>query len=417
MFIIDYIKRSFFPFYKLEKTKKVLKILNQGEKNKRQAMFVGGCVRKHLTMKEVDDIDIATIFTPEQIIKKFENTNVQVKKTGFEHGTLTLILDGQTFEITTLREDVSTDGRHANVSFTDDWKKDSERRDFTINAIYLDQRGKIFDPQSGFEDLKNKKIKFIGDPNQRIKEDYLRILRFIRFSIQYKNFNLSSDIQKAIEINLSGITKLSRERIYSELEKIIKLENFEDIFKSEFLLNIFKLIFPEFKYIDRVKNFQKIRKIGKLLLEQDIILSSILIDQTNNWQYFSHKYNISNDLKNNLSFYSETLKEIYQNKDFFKKDLKKNIFYHGKKKIKSLFLIFILVEGKISKSKLNNLFLEIDKILIPILPINGKNLLEKGVKEGKMVGEILKKAEKKWIDNNFKLNDEELNNILKKYLV
>ena len=128
-------------------------------------MFVGGCVRKYILNEKIDDIDIATTLTPNEIIERFENSDVKVKKTGVEHGTLTLIVEDQKFEITTLRKDISTDGRHANVEFTEDWKEDSSRRDFTINAIYLDQNGKIFDPMSGVKDLKNNKIKFIGDPN------------------------------------------------------------------------------------------------------------------------------------------------------------------------------------------------------------------------------------------------------------
>jgi poly(A) polymerase len=235
MFLIENIKRAFFPFYKAEKTKKIFKILNKDKK--KQAMFVGGCVRKYLTNDNVDDIDIATTLTPEEIIAKFSNSDFEIKKTGIEHGTLTLVINKKAFEITTLREDVSTDGRHAKISFTEDWKKDSERRDFTINAIYLDEFGNVYDPQFGVKDLKNKKIRFIGDPNKRIREDYLRILRYIRFSIQYKNYEHDDETSKAIKVNLDGIAKLSKERIYLELKKIIKLKNFSDILKSKFLLS------------------------------------------------------------------------------------------------------------------------------------------------------------------------------------
>ncbi len=246
MFLIQKIKRSFFPFYKSPKTKKIFHILNA--ENKKQAMFVGGCVRKYMLNEKIDDIDIATTLTPDEVIKKFENSDVKVKKTGIEHGTLTLVFEDQKFEITTLRHDISTDGRHANIEFTENWREDSERRDFTINAIYLDQKGKVFDPQLGLEDLKKNKVKFIGNPNTRIKEDYLRILRFLRFSIQYRSFDISDQTQKAIKLNLNGITKLSKERLYGELEKIIQLKNFYDLFKNKFLFDIFKLIFPYFIY-------------------------------------------------------------------------------------------------------------------------------------------------------------------------
>ena len=152
------LKKLLFPFYKSKNIKQIFKILNEGHE-KPQAMFVGGCVRKYLLNQKIDDIDIATVLQPEEIIKKFEKTNVKVKKTGIEHGTLTLVLEKQHFEITTLRKDVSTDGRHASVVFTNDWEEDSQRRDFTFNAIYMSVKGKIFDPHLGVHDLKNKIVK------------------------------------------------------------------------------------------------------------------------------------------------------------------------------------------------------------------------------------------------------------------
>ncbi len=412
MFLIEKIKRSFFPFYRSPKAKKIFSILDS--KNKKQAMFVGGCVRKHMLNEKIDDIDIATTLTPDEIIKKFENSSVKVKKTGIEHGTLTLVFEGQKFEITTLRQDVSTDGRHANVEFTENWKEDSERRDFTINAIYLDQKGKIFDPQLGLEDLKNNKVKFIGDPDKRIKEDYLRILRFLRFSIQYRNFDINDQIQKAIKLNLNGITSLSKERIYSELEKIIKLKNFYDLFKNKFLLDIFKLIFPEFIYLDRVKKFEKLFSVKDMEIDKDIIFASMLLDFSNNHEYFFHKYNVSNEIKNNLNLYSRLLKEIKSNEDFFLKDLKKNVFFYGKEQMKKIFLIYNIVNKKTLSSKAKETLLKISHTLIPKFPVTGNDLLKQGVESGRKIGEILKKIEKKWIENNFEINDEEIKALVKR---
>ena len=412
MFLIENIKRAFFPFYKAEKTKKIFKILNKDKK--KQAMFVGGCVRKYLTKDNVDDIDIATTLTPEEIIAKFSNSDFEIKKTGIEHGTLTLVINKQAFEVTTLREDVSTDGRHAKISFTEDWKKDSERRDFTINAIYLDEFGNVYDPQFGVKDLKNKKIRFIGDPNKRIKEDYLRILRYIRFSIQYKNYDHDDETSKAIKINLDGITKLSKERIYSELKKIIKLKNFSDILKSKFLLDIFKLIFPEIKYLERIKDLSKLYSSKTIKLDQDIIFSAILLDSSNNHEYFSHKYNVSNETKINLNLYAKLLKEIDSNKNFFRKDLRKNIFYHGREKIKTIFLIHNIINRKIITSKIFDFFKGVDEISIPKFPINGNYLLNHGIKSGKKIGELIKKFENQWIENDFNLDDEEIKTLIKK---
>ena len=183
---IKKIRRNLFPFYKNKELKFVFKTLHQGFSNDIVvARFVGGCVRKYLTADLIDDIDIATTLTADEIKERFKNTNFKVIDTGVKHGTVTLVSDQFKLELTTLRKDVETDGRHAEVQYINDWQLDSERRDFTINAIYLDINGKIFDPQKGTVDLKNNNIKFIGDPQKRIEEDYLRIIRFIRFKIMY----------------------------------------------------------------------------------------------------------------------------------------------------------------------------------------------------------------------------------------
>ena len=412
MFLIEKIKKTFLPFYRLSETKKILNILNSN--SKKRAMFVGGCVRKYLSNEKIDDIDIATTLTPSEVISYFQNTEIQVKKTGIEHGTLTLILNNQKFEITTLREDISTDGRHANIKFSDNWEEDSNRRDFTINAIYLDQKGKVFDPHLGVNDLKNKKVKFIGDPNIRIKEDYLRILRFLRFSIEYKSFEINEQTQQAIKLNLDGITRLSKERVFSELEKIVKLKNFDDIIKSKFLLSIFNLIFPEIKYLDRIKRLKNLSTKYKVQIKKNIIFSILLLDSSNNHEYFFHKYNVSNTTKNEINLFFKALKDIKSNKEFFLKNLKKNIFKYGKDNLKNLLLIESSISKKNNNSRIESIFEEINNTNIPKFPLTGNDLINKGIKEGKKVGEILDRIEKKWIENDFKIKEEEIKILIQK---
>ena len=169
---IKKIKRNLFPFYKNKEIQYVFNKLQEGfPTDTIVARFVGGCVRKHLSNDEIDDIDIATILSSDEIKEKLKNTNLKVFETGLKHGTVTLVSEKLKLEITTLRKDLETDGRHAKVEYIDNWQVDSERRDFTINAIYLDINGKIFDPQGGKIDLKNNNVKFIGDPQKRIEEE------------------------------------------------------------------------------------------------------------------------------------------------------------------------------------------------------------------------------------------------------
>ena len=141
--------------------------------------------------------------------------------TGIEHGTITARIEEKNFEITSLRKDVSTDGRRAVVEFTDDWAEDAIRRDFTINSIYSDKEGNLFDPNEGVKDLKNGKIEFIGDPEKRIKEDYLRILRYVRFFLNYSKNEHKLNVKKVIKQNISEIVKLSKERLIDELKKLV----------------------------------------------------------------------------------------------------------------------------------------------------------------------------------------------------
>ena len=284
---VDNIKNFLFPFYKDKKIKEIFLRLNS--KNENNVMLVGGCVRNYLNNEQIGDIDLATKLTPGEVIKKLANTSFKVLKTGIDHGTLTLQQDKEIFEITTLREDVSTDGRHAKVSFTNSWEKDSNRRDFTINAIYLDQNGKLFDPHNGSKDLKDKKIKFIGSPQERIEEDYLRIIRFLRFSIQYKNFEKDKDTIKIIKKNIPGILKLSKERIFSEIIKITKLDNLSEVASNDEFKEIFDVIFPEFKYLNRLNTLEN-RELKKYIMsEYNLVLALLLIDQSENHNYFVHK--------------------------------------------------------------------------------------------------------------------------------
>ena len=413
--LINKIKNIFFPFYKSKEVKKLFSILEQGEpKNKKVAMFVGGCVRNYILKNVIDDLDLATVFTPEEIKLKFENTSLKVIETGVEHGSVTILLNNYKFELTTLRRDISTDGRHAEVEFTDDWKEDSNRRDFTMNAIYLDKSGKLFDPQLGIKDLQNNVVKFIGDPGKRIEEDYLRIIRFIRFSIQYDYNALESSTIKAIKLNLIGIKKLSKERILKEILKILSLNNFLNIFKNQELKNIFLIIFPEFKNLDRIKKLSYLSEEHLLKIDTNMILAILLIDDTDNFLYFCHKYKVPNSNKNKLELLSKSFQEVKEDKNFFKNNLRKNTYFFGKDFLKDL-AIFLFFENKRFKYKeLTSIYKDIETISVPKFPFDGKFLKKRGFTEGKKIGLALKELESDWVKNNYSLSEDNINSILEK---
>nr|NUR38170.1 CCA tRNA nucleotidyltransferase [Sphingomonas sp.] len=184
--------------------------------------YVGGAVRDDLLGFPISDIDLATRIPPNEVIDRLEKARIKAVPTGIDHGTVTAVSDGHPFEITTLRRDVSTDGRRATVAFTDDWKEDAARRDFTINALSADPlTGELFDYFGGLDDLEHHHIRFIGDPFQRIAEDHLRILRFFRFHARFGSGKLDAAALEACTARANDLMALSRERIADELLKLL----------------------------------------------------------------------------------------------------------------------------------------------------------------------------------------------------
>ena len=405
------IKRSLFPFYKSKELKFVFRTLQKGFSNKTiVARFVGGCVRKYLTNDEIDDIDIATTLSTDEIKERFKSTNFKVIDTGVKHGTVTLVSDQLKLELTSLRKDIKTDGRHAEVEYIDDWRLDSERRDFTINAIYLDINGNFFDPQKGINDIKNNIIKFIGDPQKRIEEDYLRIIRFIRFKIMY-NIKVETETSQIIKLNLNGIKHISKERILVELFKILNLKNFINLNESEYLREIFSLIFPELINLTRLDRLNRICSYSQI--NNNILLAVLLIDEKDNHEYFAHKYNIANNIKENLNLLARDYKLLRENKEFFGEDIEKNIYLNNKNHLINLNIINFTNN---TDYKLKNFSKTLKKILQSkrhAFPIDGKYLIQNGMKEGSALGKVLKLIEKEWISRGFTISKDRIKEIIK----
>lgn len=207
-------------WYKAAAPQRLCTLLDAGG---HQALFVGGCVRNDLLGAAVSDIDIATDARPERVIELAKAAGLKSIPTGIDHGTVTVVVSGTAFEVTSFRTDVSTDGRRAVVAFSDDITADAERRDFTMNALYAQASGAVIDPLEGLGDLRARRVRFIKDAAQRIEEDYLRILRFFRFSAWYGDPQLGFDPEAlaAIGANLDGLDGLSKERIGNELLKLL----------------------------------------------------------------------------------------------------------------------------------------------------------------------------------------------------
>ena len=186
-----------------------------------RARLVGGCVRDALADRPVADVDLATPDPPDDVIAALARAGLKSAPTGLQHGTVTAIADHRGFEVTTLRRDVATDGRHAEVAWTDDWQEDAARRDFTVNAMSMSRDGALFDYFGGADDLRDGRIRFVGDPAARIAEDYLRILRFFRFQARYGRHAPDGATLAALREGVDGLSILSPERIWSECKRIL----------------------------------------------------------------------------------------------------------------------------------------------------------------------------------------------------
>ena len=374
--------------------------------------YVGGCIRKIINNEEFDDIDLATNLEPKQVCEALKKNNIDYYESGIEHGTITAIINDFKFEITSLRKDVITDGRHAKVKFSNNWKEDASRRDFTINSIYSDRYGNLFDPYNGIKDLKNGDVNFIGDADLRIKEDYLRILRYLRFFLCYSKKPHNLEIIKILKINIGGILKLSKERLLDELKKITKIDILEKLSKDKLSLELILMIFPELK---NIKIFSKLNSINKDLLKRmDFIflISLMIIDDTDNTDYFLYKFNISKRDKKRIEIINNFYKEKITSKTFTENNINKIFYYHGKEATIDILNHRIFKFKKMDNS-IKELIKHYENSKTPIMPINADLLMKKyEIRQGKQLGEKLRTIEEEWVKNNFKISDRQVDNII-----
>jgi len=383
----------------------------EGYSDESEIRYVGGCVRKILKNEKVNDIDLATNLSPDQVMKVCKKKNIKFYETGLKHGTITAIINDYRFEITSLRKDLKTDGRHADVVFTNDWKDDSSRRDFSINSIYSDLQGNLFDPFNGKKDLENGEINFIGDAEKRIKEDYLRILRYIRFFLNYSKHDHNRDVIKIIKKNLDGFSKISPERLLDEFKKLLHSDGFLKLGNDKFCYEIISLIFPQFKNIFILKNLNEYAKENIKNVDSTFLISLMIVDGSDNADYFIYKFNISKKDQKRILFLNDFLKNK-NNKVFNTNDLWKILYFNGKDSLFDLINFYIFISKKIDKKLVNFVNFFKDK-KAPLLPLRAITLMTKyKIPEGKELGLKLKQIENKWINNNFAISEKEVQKLI-----
>jgi len=394
-----------FPFSQELKT--LFALINKAD----ELRVVGGSVRDFLIKKEICDIDLACKFKPEVTKKILEDNKIRVIETGIKHGTITALINKKLFEITTLRKDVEHDGRRAKVEFVDDYYEDAKRRDFTINAMSIDVDGNLFDYFDGFKDLKNKEVKFIGTAKNRIKEDYLRILRFFRFCC-YFDGNVDEVALKESVILKENLKNLSAHRIRTELIKMFECKNETQILK---ILQIMKdnkifeeiLLFNDFDlgYLENLFNFSKLLSCKANILTK--------------FAAFIYSFKEKNlEITNNLEFSNKDKKYINEiinlskivNLNCGKFDIFKILFDFDKDLVIDSLKLNIITNYQDNEAnldqftKIKNL---IDKTQLPKFILNGNDLKNSKI-DKKEIGNKLRELRNKWIESDFNLNRKEL---------
>jgi len=400
---------SFLEISKTTKVSDLFKVISNYN-DLSEIRYVGGCVRKILNNEKFDDIDLATNLKPDEVKECLKNNNIDFFESGIDHGTITACIDEKNFEITSLRKDVSTDGRHAVVEFTNEWNEDALRRDFTINSIYADKDGNLFDPNDGVKDLENGKIEFIGDPDKRVKEDYLRILRYVRFFLNYSKQEHKLNVKKIIKQNISGIAKLSKERLIDELKKLVLSNGFINIGNDEFCKEIVLLIFPQLKNIDIFKKLNK--NYRREIVKKDFVflLSLLIIDETDSTEFFLYKFNVSSEAKKRINFLKEIYDKFNDKNTFSKNNLQRIFYFQGKSYLLDV-IDFQLFRSNKKNNKLIALKKHFEKLEKPLFPIKAKIIMEKyNLKEGKELGQKLKYLENLWVENSFNISEKEVEN-------
>jgi len=390
------------PWMSAPETKAVMGVLNEGAGDEPLTLFVGGCVRNALLAEPVVDIDLATKLTPQEVMERLEAAGIKVIPTGIDHGTVTAVMNGRGFEITTLRKDIETDGRRAVVAFADTWREDAERRDFTMNTLLADDLGNVYDPLGrGLSDLEAHKVIFVGQAAQRIEEDYLRILRFFRFHALYGGVKPDAEALSACKAGASHISSLSAERITQEFFKIISVDKPEDVLGVMLDNNILPEILrskDQVTLFGQFCDFQK--RYGLISISSRLYVLSEL-----------KKENIPHKLLLIPKVLLRDMDAMYEALSMPDMDNDKAVraaIYKGGRTASAQALMIELVQDRVMNGYAPKALEIIQNWDVPDFPVDGKLLIEAGYKIGPALGEALSGLEERWIASDFKLSKEDL---------
>ncbi len=386
-------------------TPNVLKLFRVVEAHGGVLRFVGGAVRDAIAGIKGFDLDLATDLSPDELVEACEENGLRTIPIGIKFGTVGVLIDNQVLEVTSLRKDVKTDGRHAEVVFTSDWNEDASRRDLTINAVYADEKGNVFDYYNGVDDLEKGIVRFIGSANQRIKEDYLRILRFFRF---YSIFGKAPIDRKALEAckeNRDGLKQLSMERIRDELFKLFLTPKVVETLQIMYDNEILSYVFPDTHYLEELDflvNTIDVKDLPNAPLRRLFILYN---PNTALAENLAARLRMSNKQREDFvswakhhPFFEELLEE---------KSLRRLTYLHGNDFCRDKLILLSALNRRVLPD-LKQRLAHIAQISIPEFSVKGRDVIAAGIKDNRKIGEVLNELEQIWIDSDFSLSHGEL---------
>ena len=345
-----------------------------------QLRVVGGAVRDSMLGLEPKDIDLCTDATPTEMIELVEDMGFAYIPTGLQHGTITIIVNDEQFEVTTLRVDAETDGRHAVVEYTRDFQADAARRDLTINAMSMDFSGKIYDYFGGMNDLAAARVRFVGNPDERVKEDYLRILRYFRFSARFGGLDLDQVKEITTRENLEGLKKISVERYWLEMQKLVMLPFADDVLACMYYTGVLNALGLE----------KPNRSIGSIGVSPVGGLSTMIT--VNSIDSFLSKWKLSAVEEKHLRYLVTNRKK----RNYWQNDLVDGIPRE-----------WVLDLHNLSNEDPDTIYWMCNW-KIPTFPVTGQDLLNQGFKPGKVLGDKLKALREEWKNSCFTLTKNDL---------
>ena len=371
--------------------------------------FVGGCIRDSLWSVEVGDIDLACQLKPDDVVSALKAAGIRYVPTGIDHGTVTAVIKGEPYEITSLRKDVETDGRRATIAYTEDWAVDAQRRDLTVNALYADQSGKVYDPTGqGLDDIEAKKFRFVGDADIRVREDYLRILRFFRFLAHYGGQEkIDAASLRACRENRNGLKSLSVERIWMELKKLLQARDPVRTCRIMLTNEILETLIPEATNVEGLEAITRLEAREAIAPDPLLRIMAMSGREPLQMALLCKRLKMSKSETERLRSWADDDAQL--STDMAERDRLAAIYTSGKQVV--IDRARLRAAGEQDAIQSARWMVLADLAMgwqPPKFPVTGKDLTQAGVPTGPKMGKALKALEALWIRSGFSTEKQQL---------